>query len=458
MKIFSLPQPFKETVFNLREKLTGYRREKIIFKKIRGFELNLRNPQSWSEKIVWKKIHDRNPLLPIVSDKYRVRQYLKDILGEKEAEKILIPLLYVTDRPESIPFDNFTEDYIIKANHGSGMNIIVEKNKPADRKQIIAQCKKWLSEPFGLKKHEWAYQKIKRRIVIEKLLRDENGKIPVDYKFKIFHGKCHLIQVVSERFANISVGWYSPKWDYLNIDSEWKLADYMEKPAQLDSMVTLAEFLGTPFDFIRVDIYLVNNRIYFGELTNYPESGRSSFTPVSYDFELGSKWRIIPEYWKQENYRGKDYLRRVGRDVSASQVSIKKDFALEGAGVFAKRDFSVSDCIGFLEGKIRNNPLRESVQFNARLHIEPDLNNLIRYLNHSCDANAYFHGQNLCAWRQITKGEEITIDYNCTEYTVFSPFKCNCGDPDCVGEIKGFRFLTDKQKKKRKGKLAEWYA
>ena len=304
IKISSWWYLLEGTVFNLQEKLTGYHREKRIFKKIRGYKLNLKNPLSYSEKVVWKKIYDRNPLMPVAADKYRVRQYLKDILGEQKAKKNLIPLLYVTDRPESIPFDALPEEYIIKANHGSGWNIIVEKNNPADRKQIIAQCRKWLGKPYGLKKHEWAYQKIKRKIVIEKLLRDENGKIPADYKFLVFHGRCREIQVIYDRFADISIGWYAPEWNCLDIKGKrkWeKTANYMEKPAQLDSMTALAEFLGTPFDFIRVDLYLVNGKIYFGELTNYPNSGRHSFAPVSQDFELGSKWKLIPEYWKHKN-------------------------------------------------------------------------------------------------------------------------------------------------------------
>lgn len=297
-KISSLRYSLKGMLFNLREKLTGYRREKRIFKKRFGFELNLKKPLTYNEKIVWKKIYDRNPLLLIVADKYRVRNYLKDVLGEKGAEKILIPLLYVTDKPETIPFDNLPEEYIIKANHGSRMNIIVEKTNPADRKQIVSQCRKWLSKPFGLKMHEWAYQKIKRKIVIEKLLRDENGKIPLEYKFFVFHGKCHLVCVIYDRFIDLRTGWYTPEWNYLNIRRQHRQAEYMEKPGNLSSMIGLAELLGASFDSIRVDLYLVNSEIYFSELTNYPASGRHVFTPMSYDFELGSKWKIVPQYWR----------------------------------------------------------------------------------------------------------------------------------------------------------------
>lgn len=285
-------------LFNLREKLTGYRKEKRIFKKLRGYELDLKNPQSYNEKIIWKKLFDRNPLLPIVADKYRVRKHLQDVLGEKEAEKILIPLLYVTDKPATIPFDNLPEEYIVKANHGSRMNIVVEKTNPADRKQIVAQCRKWLSEPYGLKMHEWAYQKIKRKIVIEKLLRDEHGKTPTEYNFSVIHGKCHLIQVICERFTDLKVGYYTPEWNHLNIKGKAKEADYIKRPEPLDAMIGLAELLGAPFDFIRVDLYLANGKVYFSELTNYPVSGKFVFTPMSYDFELGSKWKIVPQYWK----------------------------------------------------------------------------------------------------------------------------------------------------------------
>lgn len=290
--------------FALREKLTGYRREKKIFRRTRGFELNLKNPRSWSEKVVWKKIYDRNPLLPVVSDKYRVRQYLKDVLGEREAKKILIPLLYATGRPETIPFNTLPEEYIIKANHGSGWNIIVERNNPADREKIVAQCRKWLGKTYGVRKHEWAYRKIKRKILVEKLMRDENGRIPTDYKFSVFHGKCRLIQVISGRGTDgAGIGWYSPEWNFLDVRGKaFKQAGYRPKPARLGSMIALAERLGNPFDFIRVDLYLVNGAIYFGELTSYPYSGRSLFTPVSYDFELGAKWKLVPGYWKEVNH------------------------------------------------------------------------------------------------------------------------------------------------------------
>lgn len=305
IKIYSLVNSLQWLAFSVLERLTGYRKEKRKFKRSSGYELNLKNPLSFEEKIVWKKIHDRNPLLSVVADKYMVRGYLKDILGEGEAEKILVPLFYVTDKPETIPFDNLPQEYIIKPNHASHRYIIVEKSKAVDRGQIIRKCREWLIEPYGLKMHEWAYQKIRRKIVVEKLLCDESENFPTDYKFYTFYGKCYLIQVAYGMLTRASFGYYTPEWEYLNIQRSVNPAARQPKPQSLDNMIGLAELLGSHFDFISVDLYLFNDKIYFGELTSYTGSGYFSWDPRSFGFELGKKWKIVPGYWKKDNYINK---------------------------------------------------------------------------------------------------------------------------------------------------------
>jgi hypothetical protein len=290
-------------LFHLLERLTGYRREKKAFKSSTGYRLNLKNPESFSEKVVWKKIYDRNPLLPVVADKYRVRRYVEDILGRKTAKEILVPLLYVTDKPETIPFESLACEYIIKPNHASMKKLIIEKGSMVDRRYIIDCCRKWLSRPFGAERNEWAYQKIKRKIVIEKLLRDRNGRLPDDYKFFVIHGRCHLIQVIYDRVAGKpTLGQYTPEWEYLNVRGNMPQASCRPKPENLERMVAMAESLGAHFDAVRVDLYLVDGNIYFGELTNYHMSGRFMWTPASFNYEMGAKWRLVPGYWKKDPY------------------------------------------------------------------------------------------------------------------------------------------------------------
>lgn len=293
----------KEWIFVIKENLTGYSNEKRRFKEKTGYDLDLKNPQSFNQKLVWKKIYDRNPLLPITADKYRVREYIKKILGEEEAENILVPLLYVTNNPETIPFDDLPDKYIIKANHGSGTNIIVEDNSKVNREEIIEKCKDWLKKPYGFFKHEWAYQKIKRKIVIEELLQDKNDNIPEDYKFFIFHGKCQIVRVGNERLSKqgLAHSTFTPDWRSLYI--KWGAYRFSKKeispPENYEEMLALAETLGKDFDFVRVDLYSINNNVYFGELTHYPSSGTGKISPQSFDFELGKNWKLQKNYWKK---------------------------------------------------------------------------------------------------------------------------------------------------------------
>jgi hypothetical protein len=121
-------------------------------------------------------------------------------------------------------------------------------------------------------------------------LRDRCGKFPVDYKFHVFYGKCNYITVIYERFVDKNIARYTSDWKYINVKGSIKQAEHKEKPENLQLMIDLAQKLGKPFDFIRVDLYLLDKHIYFGEFTNYPLSG-SEPLPESFDFLIGAKWK-----------------------------------------------------------------------------------------------------------------------------------------------------------------------
>ena len=280
-------------------RVTNYQLEKIRFYKILGYRLNLQNPRSYNEKIIWKKIYDRNPLLPLTADKYLARTYIKDVLGEEKAREILIPLLYVTDKPETIPFEKLKIPYIIKPNHASGLRIIVE-NKQYDKNKIIKTCKKWLQTPYGLEKLEWAYQPVKRKIIIEKLLREDDSSIPKDFKFQMYHGKCRIVAVVFNRMCNPTKSYFDEKLNLLPVRKmAFPQGPKIKKPINYKKMLELAEILSKDFDYIRVDFYNLNGKIYFGELTHYTASGIEIYIPKKYDFEFGKYWEIKPKYWEK---------------------------------------------------------------------------------------------------------------------------------------------------------------
>ena len=281
-------------------KICNYRLEKMRFYKELGYELNLKDPKSFNEKIAWKKIHDRNSLLPITADKYLVRSYLKEVLGEEKAEEILIPLLYVTDKPETIPFERLPSTFIVKSNHASGRNIIVE-NGHFNKKELIKTCRKWLKTPYGLEKLEWMYQPIKRKIIIEKLLREDDGNIPKQFNFYMFHGKCKSVHVIfGNKINNPPISFFDEEWNFLSVKKLNRLpGPKIKKPKNYEIMLKLAEKLAEAFDHVRVDLYNSNKKIYFGEFTHYTASGTLKLDPSSFDFELGKHWKIKPKYWEK---------------------------------------------------------------------------------------------------------------------------------------------------------------
>ncbi|WP_449258401.1 ATP-grasp fold amidoligase family protein [Chlorobium limicola] len=288
-------------IFFTREKITHFGKEKKRFHTKLKYQLDINNPKSLNHKIVWKKLYDRNPLLTITSDKYKVREYVRLILGDKTANEILVPLLYVGNDPTKIPFQRLPEEYVIKTNHASKTNILIDRKHPAEINLLTKQLHHWLTKPYGLFAYEWAYQKIKRLVIIEKFLRDSFGKPPKDYKFLMIHGKCELIQVYTNREDELSCSFYDTDWNHQDIQWKNTYGPVIEKPEMLQKMIDISEKLSAPFDFVRVDLYTLDGRIFFGELTHYPASGRLELSPISVDFFLGSKWINKKYYWKDNN-------------------------------------------------------------------------------------------------------------------------------------------------------------
>lgn len=273
----------------------NYKSLKALFQKKLGYPLNLDDPNSYNEKIIWKKLNDRNPLLTKTADKFAVRSYIKDILGEEKANDILIPLYYVTEKPESIPFEELPGKFVIKPNHGSQMHIIVNDKNDISHKYIISECKKWLKTHHGIYHYEWAYRNIKRKIIIEKLLETKNGKLPLDYKLFCFHGKCKLIRAQLNRFdEEVLTGYFDTNWNLLPVSRPgYKILNSpLEKPLNLDQMIKIAESISSEFDAVRTDLYNCDGKIYFGELTHYDYCGLARFEPESFDFELGKYWNL----------------------------------------------------------------------------------------------------------------------------------------------------------------------
>jgi hypothetical protein len=272
---------------------------RLKFKKEFGFDLNLKNPKTLNEKLQWKKIYDRKPIYTICTDKYLVR----DLIKEKIGEKYLIPLLFHGCDIDKIDFDKLPIPFIIKPNHGSGCIIIIRDKNDIDKKDILKECNKWLKYNFYFPGREWQYKNIKPMILIEKLILDEKGRIPTDYKFQCFHGKVEFIQIDTDRFGNHKKSFYNSKWECLPFvwcgekDNKpiFETDKNINKPKNLDEMIKLSEKLASNFDYVRVDLYSLEDKTYFGELTFTPASGFDKFFPREWDRKFGDKLKIKNE-------------------------------------------------------------------------------------------------------------------------------------------------------------------
>jgi len=265
-------------------------RQRRKFLKCHGLGFDLVNPRSYSEKVIWRKVYDRNPLFPLLADKHRSREYVLQKLGWQKGREILVPLLFVTDKPEKIPFKDLPEEYIVKPNHGSGWSIIVDPDYPANPRVIVAKCRKWLRKVYGRSKMEWAYSEIRPVILVEKLLKDSDGKIPTDWKFEVINGRVEIVYLLHDRFGSPSEAIYDRDFTRLWICTYRVDAPEIEKPGNFEEMVAIAEELASEVDFLRVDLYNVGGKIAFGEFTLYPASGLYRYEPVSFDFTIGERW------------------------------------------------------------------------------------------------------------------------------------------------------------------------
>jgi hypothetical protein len=249
-------------------------------------------PERFSEKLWNRLLYERDPILTLISDKYRVREYV----AKKVGSKYLVPLLWNGDVPEDIPFDQLPLKFVIKTNHGCGYNIIVKDKTRIDQVKTRETLTRWLGENFGQDYYNgigWAYKNIKPTIIIEAFI-GENDKPPVDYKFYCFSGRVEILTVHIDRHERHKTIAFNRNFERFKFRPEFKQYDGdFQRPPMFDEMVWLAESLSEEFDFIRVDLYNPGNKIYFGELTVYP-AGISSFLGFdirALDSILGDKWK-----------------------------------------------------------------------------------------------------------------------------------------------------------------------
>lgn len=263
------------------------------YQAVMGKKLNLDSPVTFNEKLQWLKLHDRRPEYTMMVDKYKVRDYIAEKLGEE----YLIPLLGVWDDPDDIDFDALPNQFVLKCNHNSGLGMCICKDKSKlDIKKVREELRRGLKQDYYLTSREWPYKNVPRKIICEQYMDDGSGELK-DYKFMCFDGEVKCSFVCSDRFNTngLRVTFFDKDWKVMPFERHYPKADHqIERPQSYDEMIVLAEKLSGGIPFVRADFYEISGRPFFGELTFFPGSGYEEFTPQEWDAKLGH-WITLPE-------------------------------------------------------------------------------------------------------------------------------------------------------------------
>ena len=259
---------------------------KIIFKLRLGYSLDLKNPQTFNEKLQWLKLYDRNPKYIQMVDKYEVRKYISENIGEE----YLIPLIGVYNRFEEINFEELPNQFVIKCTHDSGGVVICKNKSKFDIRKAKEKIKKSMKRNFYYSGREWPYKNIKPKIIIEQYMEDKKAKELIDFKIMCFNGIPKFSFTCSERYNDgLKVTFYNLSWEKMSFERHYPSSTKnIEKPKNYELMLELSKKLSKNIPFVRVDWYEINGKLYFGELTFYPGSGLEEFKPFSWDKKLGN--------------------------------------------------------------------------------------------------------------------------------------------------------------------------
>ena len=266
---------------------------KIEYRNRMRKKLNLKTPQTFNEKLQWLKIYDRKPIYTTMVDKYEVKNYVADKIGDE----YIIPTLGVWDSFDEIDFDSLPDQFVLKCTHDSGGLVICKDKSKLNKEKAKKKIELSLNRNYYYHGREWAYKDVKPRVIAEKYMEDKNSKDLKDYKFFCFDGKVKAMFIATDRFTHgveTKFDFYDTNFEHLPFTNGHPNAEcVIEKPKHFEKMKELAEILSKGIPQIRVDFYEIDDEVYFGELTFFHWSGMVPFVPEKWDYVFG-EWIELP--------------------------------------------------------------------------------------------------------------------------------------------------------------------
>ena len=267
-------------------KLSDEKYIKLNYQSALNKKIDLTNPKTFNEKLQWLKLYDRKDIYTTMVDKYEVKKYVSDIIGDK----YIIPTLGVYDNFDDINFEKLPDKFVIKCTHDSGSTIILKNKNEFNYNECRTKINNSLKHNFYYEFREWPYKNVKPKILIETYMEITKDEALNDYKLFCFNGKVKTILVCSNRNGIYkNTDFYDIDWNLMPFTRERHKnnAKGINRPQNLKEMIEIAEKLSENIPFVRVDLYEINGKIYFGELTFYPSGGFEGFEPEEWDYKLG---------------------------------------------------------------------------------------------------------------------------------------------------------------------------
>ena len=254
--------------------------------------LNLKNPKTFNEKLQWLKLYNRKDIHTAMVDKIAAKDFVNDVIGEK----YVVKTLGVWSCFDDIDFDALPDRFVLKCNHDSGSVLLCRDKATFDKdraRDVLTRALQHNAYYFG---REWPYKNVKPQIFAEEFLQDHEFDFLPVYKILCFNGEPKIIQTIqNDKQPNETVDYVDTEWNRLNIRQDYPNSDnVIAKPDQLDEMLQLAKKLSAKESFLRVDFYVVNEKVYFSEFTFFSDSGFGEFYPESWDTVLGD-WITLPK-------------------------------------------------------------------------------------------------------------------------------------------------------------------
>jgi hypothetical protein len=257
----------------------------LKYRYIFGKKLDLKKTETFSEKLQWLKLNNKQPIYTTLVDKYEVKKYVSQKIGKEYVN----PTLGVYDSFDEIDFDSLPQKFVLKVTHDSGGLIICKDKSKLNIAASREKIEKSLKTDFFVLGREWPYKNVKPRIIVENYMEDESGEELKDYKIFCFNGQPKIIQLDYDRFSGHHRNMYNTKWEILPFAFSYSQDKSREfsKPKNLDEMLCLASELSKDMPFVRCDFYSISGKTVFGEMTFFPESGFGKFDPPKYDRKFG---------------------------------------------------------------------------------------------------------------------------------------------------------------------------